>query len=46
MQNKVEKDISEEIIIKLKEIEQKIIQLLKIKNEKEFSDPYIYRNRA
>jgi hypothetical protein len=35
MKTEVKKDIGEEILIKLKELEIKIIKLLKVKNEQE-----------
>ncbi len=43
MKSNVQKDTGEEILIKLKELEKKLIQLLKIKNEKEY--PIIPKNR-
>jgi len=46
MQPEIQKDIGEEIIIKLKELESKIIRLLKIQNEKEFKNPSLVRNRT
>jgi len=46
MQPEIQKDIGEEIMIKLKELESKIIKLLKIKDEKELSDPLVLRNRT
>ena len=46
MQAEIKKDLIEEIMIKLDELERKIIKLLKIKNEKELSNPFVLRNRA
>ncbi len=46
MHPEIQKDIGEEIMIKLKELESKIIKLLNIKNEKELSDPLVLGNRT
>ena len=46
MQIELQKDIGEEIIMKLRELESKIIKLLKIKNEKELSDTSVPGNRS
>ena len=46
MQAEIQKDIGEEIIMKLKEIEFKLNKLLKKKNEEELQDPFMVRDRA
>ena len=46
MQIELQKDIGEEIIMKLRELESKIIKLLKIKNEKELSNTSVPGNRS
>ena len=46
MENKLQLDIGEEIIMKLKEISLKINKLLEEKNEKELSNPHIPGNRT
>lgn len=42
----LERDIGEEIILRLKELQSKVNKLVKIKNEEEFSDTYMARNRT
>jgi hypothetical protein len=46
MEDQIKPDIGEEIIRKLKELSWKINELLRIKNEKEFSNPPILGNRS
>ena len=46
MQTEIEKDLADEIIMKLKELITKYNKLLEKQNEKEFSDPYISRDRT
>ena len=44
MEIETSKDIGEEIMIKLEELEEKLNRLIKMKNEKEFSNTYQIRN--
>lgn len=46
MQTEIEKDLGDEIIMKLKDLIAKYNKLLEQQNEKEFTDPHISRDRT
>ncbi len=46
MQPEIQNDIGEEVLLRLNILISKLNKILKLKDEKELSDSFVYRNRA